>query len=116
MEKIKIKIQKAIINKSLIQFYYSDKSKPTKGIRQIEPYLFGVKEGSYFISGYDTDPDVQRESRQKNYLLSQIDLNSFKILKDHYSTLKVHPDKIYRTTKTIIICVADFPEKIAEYF
>lgn len=61
MEKIKIKMQKAILNKYLIQFYYSDRSKPAAGVHKIEPYLLGVnKEGNYFISGYDADPGVKK--------------------------------------------------------
>jgi hypothetical protein len=68
------------------------------------------------VSGYDTNPLVSRQKRHKNYLLAQIESESFKELKEKYTSLKIDPDKINKTKETIIICVADFPELIAKYF
>ena len=117
MKKVKLNIQKAIINKNLIEFAYTDKSKNKHGVRTIQPYLFGVdKKGNYFVSGYDTDESVAFIYRHKNYLLQQMDLSSLKILKETYEHLKIEPDKIYQTKETIIICVADFSELIEKYF
>jgi hypothetical protein len=117
MKKVKLNIQKAIINKNLIEFAYTDKSKDKSGVRIIEPYLFGVdKKGSYFASGYDTDESASPKYRHKNYLLQQMDLLSVEILKDVYTYLKIEPDKIYKTKETIIICVVDFPGLIEKYF
>ena len=83
MKKVKLNIQKAIINKNLIAFAYRDKSKNKSGVRIIEPYLFGVdKKGSYFISGYNSDELVPLKERHKNYLLQQMDLLSVKKLKN----------------------------------
>lgn len=116
MKKAKINIQKAIINKNLIAFQYADKSKPKSGVRIIEPYLFGVdNKGNYFVSGFDTDESVPLEKRHKNYLLEQMDLLSVKRLKNIYGFLHVEPAKLYSTKETIIICVADFPDKIKKF-
>jgi hypothetical protein len=113
MKKIKLQIQKAIINQNLIEFEYRDKTKNKEGVRTIEPYLFGVdKNGSYFVSGYDTDSSVPEELKHKNYLISQIDRKNFKILKEQFTDLKIDSEKIYETKETIIICVVDFQELI----
>ncbi len=117
MKKVKLNIQKAIINKNLIAFSYTDKSKNKTGMRIIEPYLFGVdKKGNYFVSGYDTDESAPLNYRHKNYLLQQMDALSIKVLKNVYTYLKIEPDKIYKTSETIILCVADFSELIKKYF
>jgi hypothetical protein len=120
MNKLKLIIQKAIINKSLVEFFYTDKSKPNAAKRKIEPLLFGVNDtGVYYLSGYDLlNMTGNPEKDQKNYYLTGIDAKSFKVLREKYAQLRIHPNKLYRTKKegTTVICVADFPEHITRYY
>ena len=99
MKKIKLIIQKAIINKNLIAFAYSDKSKNKSGVI-IEPCLFKAdKEGNYFVSGYKTDELVSAQERDKNYLLQQMNVLSVKKLKDDLHISKLSPIKFTEQRK-----------------
>jgi hypothetical protein len=120
MNALKIKIQRAIILKLLVEFYFISKGESVARFRKIEPLFFGVDDtGKYYLSGYDllemtNDPN----KRQKVYDLKNIDIKRFKVLKEKFTTLRIDPDKLYRTKKpgTTVICVADFPEHISKYY
>jgi hypothetical protein len=109
MNELKIKIQRAIILKFLVEFYFTSKEESKPRLRKIEPLFFGVDDkGKYYLSGYDLlemtgDPNKD----QKNYNLESMDMKTFKILKEKFKILRIDPDKLYRTKKpgTTVICV-----------
>ena len=78
LDKVFTGIYTAIGGKRLLQFKYSSEKK--EGIRIIEPYILGINEGNYYISGYDTDLSIEEDKKHKNYILKNLQLKTIKVL------------------------------------
>ena len=117
-----LKISRAIFEKTNIEFKYSSKTTNREGKRLLEPYLLGINEqGNLFVSGYFKATKDQllngMKSEHKNFLIENIEVNSLSVCPEKFDSLKVeHPDKIYKTTKTILLAVAYFPEIIIKAY
>lgn len=117
-----VKLNRAITKKLVIRFNYSDRTKNREGTRILEPYLLGINEqGNLFVSGYfrATEEQVKDKAKSghKNYLIDNIEEKSFTVSSEKFNSLKVeHPDKIYKTTKTIVLAVVYFLEIIIKTY
>jgi hypothetical protein len=121
-DEMRIAINRAILEKFVIKFKYSSKTKNREEQRILEPYLLGINEqGNLFVSGYFRATEEQllngMKSEHKNFLISNIGENSLIISSEKFNILKVdHPDKIYKTTKTIVLALTYFPEIIIKSY
>ncbi|GEO07554.1 WYL domain-containing protein [Segetibacter aerophilus] len=119
---MRVKINQAILEKCIIEFKYTNKTKNREETRIVEPYLLGINEqGNLFVSGYfrATEEQIKNEmkSEHKNFLVDGIEEDSLIVSSKKFDSLKVeHPDKIYKTTKTIVLAVAYFPEIIIKTY
>jgi uncharacterized protein YecE (DUF72 family) len=108
----------AVKEKKKLRFYYE--SAGGKSVRTVEPYLVGINEkGNIYFTGYQyPDPGfLKKEDREKghqgNYLLKNIDIDRFKILRETFE--KVHEDvneeKIFGELPTVRIIYRIAPPK-----